>query len=82
MFRVWWPAALVPNWTDVLDKSETGREYVNTGVGRERGVENQEVAFKWGQEATFTLKTRAEIPATLLETFVTAQGRWGRMAMP
>jgi hypothetical protein len=76
-----WPATLEPDWTDVLDRSETGREYVTIGAGRERGVENQEAAFRWGQEAAFTLSGRAQI-RTMLGLFEKAQGRAKSMTMP
>ncbi|MBX3736749.1 MAG: phage BR0599 family protein [Candidatus Didemnitutus sp.] len=76
-----WPATLEPEWTDVIDRSETGREYVQLGAGRERGVENQEVAFKWGQEARFLLSSRDQI-RTLLGLFEKAQGRTQSLSMP
>jgi hypothetical protein len=76
-----WPATLEPDWTDVLDRSETGREYVTLGAGRERGVENQEAAFRWGQEAAFTLSGRAQI-RTMLGLFEKAQGRAKSLTMP
>ncbi|HEY0966923.1 MAG TPA: phage BR0599 family protein [Opitutaceae bacterium] len=77
-----WPEALSPNYTgDMTDRSETGREYVTIGVGRVRGIERQEIAFKWGQEASFLLQDRSQI-RTMLATFVAHQGRVASLAMP
>lgn len=77
-----WPAALVPNTTAPLkDRSDSGLTYEDIGRGRERGVEGQEMAFKWGQEADFLLKSRDEIRA-LLATFVAHQGRLKALTMP
>ncbi len=76
------PTTVVPHYTDEMrDKSETGREYVKIGAGRERGAERQEVAFKWGQEAQFLLKSRSEI-RDLLACFAANRGRHQAMGMP
>ncbi len=77
-----WPASLVPNYTSTLkDRSDAARTYEEIGRGRERGIEGQEMAFKWGQEADFLLKSRAEI-RLLLATFVAHQGRLAPLTMP
>ncbi|QYM80295.1 phage BR0599 family protein [Horticoccus luteus] len=76
-----WPAGLVPTYTGNIDRGDSGREYVALGAGRERGVEHQEMAFRWGQEAAFKLKSRAEI-RLLLATFAAHLGRWRALTMP
>lgn len=76
------PTELTPNYTEEMrDRSETGRTFTKIGSGRERGIENQEVAFKWGQEAQFLLKSRNEI-RLLLGCFAANLGRHQSMGMP
>lgn len=77
-----WPPELVPAYTEALkDFSKFGRDYVQIGAGRERGVEHQEMAFKWGQEGDFKLRSRDEI-RLMLATFAAHLGRWKNFTMP
>lgn len=77
-----WPASLDPNWTDVLDTSEDGREYEQIGRIRERNTEHREHAFAWGQRATFTLRQAAGQIRDLLAFFVARRGRVESFAAP
>lgn len=77
-----WPAELIPEYTEALrDQSEQGRRFEQIGRGRERAIEGQEVAFKWGQSADFELTSRAAI-RSLLATFVAHSGRHESLSMP
>jgi hypothetical protein len=77
-----WPNSLAPDWTnEPLSRSSDGREYDQIGQGRERAESGQEAAHKWGQEAAFTLRTRAEW-ANLIGFFYACRGRWKAFTVP
>ncbi len=69
-----WPADITPDWTDVIEMSEDGREYQQIGLVREQAVDGQKMPFKWGQEAAVSLTARAEI-RSLLGFYYTVRGR-------
>ncbi len=69
-----WPAGLEPDWNDnPVDQPTRPLEFDRIGEARERVVENEEMAFRWGQEAGFTLASRDEIRA-LLAFFLASEG--------
>lgn len=70
-----WPAALVPDASEpITDQPQNGLTFERIGLTRERTIEGEDMPFRWGQEATFTLRDRAAI-RTLLAFFEASQGR-------
>jgi uncharacterized phage protein (TIGR02218 family) len=68
-----WPD-LVPDWAQpVVDQPEHGLRGVALGHTRERPLDGQEQAFRWKQQAGFTLDGRTQIRA-LLAFFVASEG--------
>lgn len=69
-----WPATLTPNWlSNPIDRPTQGLTFQSIGEQRERAIEDQEVAFRWAQDADFLLADRTAL-GTLLAFFVASQG--------
>lgn len=67
------PASIKPDWTGPTRQLPMhGLEFGQIGEQRERTIEGQEMAFRWSQEAGFTL-TRGQV-RTLLAFFAASEG--------
>ena len=60
-----WPATLTPNWRRVSDYSEDKLVRERVGQGRELQLDRDEAPMAWGQEAVYTMQTRALIRTLL-----------------
>jgi hypothetical protein len=69
-----WPEELEPDWSSSpVDQPEKPLAFSQIGDQRERNIDNEEVAFRWGQEAPFSLIDRDGI-RELLAFFVACEG--------
>lgn len=77
-----WPAALSPDWSSAPTQTPVaGLKYERIGSQREQTIADEESAFRWTCDTTFTLCTRTEL-ATLLGFFLVSRGPWQPFASP
>lgn len=68
-----WPD-IDPDWSESpVDQPDKPLAFSQIGEQRERNIDDEEIAFRWGQQARFTLVGNAEV-RDLLAFFVASQG--------
>ncbi len=71
-----WPEVLLPDWSTPPTQTPVhGLEFARIGLQREQTIAQEERAFVWASESSFTLADKTEL-ATLLGFFLASRGRW------